>query len=114
MLEAWSASQLLIVLLSIGHADVRRCSRGAGLAVATGIVPMLAAGGPGGLSEAVASSCRPEPVYTRSPSSPAKNKTFIGGFMFKRCRLLLLSLLAPLATSAAHAEQFSVLLFSKT
>ena len=34
--------------------------------------------------------------------------------MIKHYRLLLLSLLGLLATSAAHAEQFSVLLFSKT
>jgi type 1 glutamine amidotransferase len=33
--------------------------------------------------------------------------------MIKYCRLLLLSLLGSLATTAAHAEQFSVLLFSK-
>ena len=34
--------------------------------------------------------------------------------MMKHYRLLLLSLLGLLATSVAHAEQFSVLLFSKT
>ena len=34
--------------------------------------------------------------------------------MIKHCRILLLSLVGVLATSAAHAEQFSVLLFSKT
>src|SRR4051812_4892257 len=37
-----------------------------------------------------------------------------GTVMIKHSRLLLLSLLGLLATSAAHAEQFSVLLFSKT
>jgi len=34
--------------------------------------------------------------------------------MIKHSRLLVLSLLGLLATTAAHAEQFSVLLFSKT
>jgi hypothetical protein len=59
MLEAWSASQFDAVLLSIAHGEPKRCWRRA-VEVMAGIDAMFAGGGRGGLSESVASWCKPK------------------------------------------------------